>query len=184
MEQFDEPAGVEPRDVTRLRVGRIGGVQRCEVPPGVELLDASGEPITPVAEFLRVMSAGDAASTTLYSYASALLRWWRFLAAIEVGWDRVSRVEVRDFVLWLRLASAASMSPSRDGGRTRLGYAPATINHNLAVLRSFYDERLSAGDGGVPGGFRTGMGRVPGRKGWQWFGESILRSSRSRRFVG
>lgn len=37
---------------------------------------------------------------------------------------------------------------------------------------------------GVPGGFRTGMGRVPGRKGWQWFGESILRSSRSRRFVG
>ncbi len=28
---------------------------------------------------------------------------------------------------------------------------------------------------GVPGGFRTGMGRVPGRKGWQWFGESILK---------
>lgn len=29
------------------------------------------------------------------------------------------------------------------------GYAPATINHNLAVLRSFYDDRLVTGSGPV-----------------------------------
>ncbi len=142
-----------PRDVTRLAVGRIGRVQRCAGPPGVRMLDAAGNPVAAVDGFLRSLSAGDASPATLYSYASALLRWWRFLAAIDVCWDRVSRVEVRDFVLWLRGISRSSGRPERGGGgRGRMagsGYAPATINHNLAVLRSFYDDRLSAGLGPV-----------------------------------
>ena len=157
-----ERVEVEPRDVTRLVVWRIGRLQRCSSPPGVRLLDASGEPVRPVDDFLRTLAAGDAPSTTLHSYASALLRWWRFLAAIDVSWDRASRVEVRDFVLWLRLSTSSTLPHRGDdtrGGPAGSGYAPATINHNLAVSRSFSDERLSAGQGPVmnpvPGGDRS-----------------------------
>ena len=128
------------RDVDRLVVGQVGRVVRCESTPGVQLLDAAGVPVVAVDEFLRSLAASDSPATTLYSYASALLRWWRFLAAIDVGWDRACRVEVRDFVLWLR--------GSRRHGST-VGFAPATINHNLAVLGSFYDERMAAGVGPV-----------------------------------
>ncbi len=136
--------GLVPRDVTRLVVARAGTVERRDAVPGVAVLDAAGEPVAVIDSFLRVLQASDSAATTLYSYATALLRWWRFLAAVGVEWDRATRVEVRDFVLWLRF------TPKVASGRVRVagsGYAPATINHNLAVLRSFYSERLDAGDG-------------------------------------
>jgi len=153
MDNSTEGAEAGPRDVTRVMVSRIGRVLRCEGPPGVRVLDAAGDPVAAVDGFLRSLAAGDASPATLYSYASALLRWWRFLAAIEVRWDRVSRVEVRDFVLWLRVTSKSSTLPDRGvGARARMAgscYAPATINHNLAVLRSFYDDRLVAGSGPV-----------------------------------
>jgi len=129
-----------PREVTRLVVASVGRVERCDDQPGVRLLDAAGVPVSDVDAFLRTLAACDATPATLYSYASALLRWWRFLTAIDVEWDRVSRVEVRDFVLWLRA------TPTRSGGSV---YAAATINHNLAVLRSFYDERATAGVGPI-----------------------------------
>jgi integrase len=73
----------------------------------------------------------------------ALLRWWRFLAAIEVDWSRAGRVEVRDFVLWMRFVAQPKYSISGDTA----GYAPATINHNLAVLKSFYGDRIDTGRG-------------------------------------
>ena len=75
------------RDVDRLVVGQVGRVVRCESTPGVQLLDAAGVPVVAVDEFLRSLAASDSPATTLYSYASALLRWWRFLAAIDVVWD-------------------------------------------------------------------------------------------------
>jgi hypothetical protein len=37
------------------------------------------------------------------SYGYDLLRWLRFPAAVDVGWRRAQRSEVRDFVLWLRI---------------------------------------------------------------------------------
>ncbi len=90
---------------------------------------------------------GTAASAV--SYAKALLRWWRFLAAIEVGWERAERTDVRDFVLWLRTTTkphARRLGPAPGSGnaltgKTHLaaGYAPRTINHNLTVLSAFYD---------------------------------------------
>lgn len=130
----------EVREVSDLVVTTLGRVERHDGPPGVRLIDAAGEPVRDVNAFLWSLLANDSAPATLYSYASALLRWWRFLAAIGIEWDRVSRAEVRDFVLWLRSARP------RNGGER---YAPATINHNLAVLKSFYDERAAAGVGPV-----------------------------------
>jgi site-specific recombinase XerD len=101
-----------------------------------------------VDEFMRSMAANGSPVTTLHSYACSLLRWWRFLAAIDVAWDRAGRVEVRDFVLWLRFGDG------RPGG-----YAPATINHSLAVLRSFYEERATVGQGPVMNPVPAAAGR-------------------------
>ncbi|MGD9961935.1 tyrosine-type recombinase/integrase [Nocardioides sp.] len=106
--------------------------------PGTVLLDATGVPVEEVSEFFATMLACGASFSSLRSYGMALLRWWRFLAAIDVPWQRASRIEARDFVLWMRLVGP--------GGRPG-GYAPATINHALAVVKMFYADRLRAGDG-------------------------------------
>ena len=128
------------RDVKRLVVPVVGAVATTDEVPGTALLDASGRPVVEVAEFFRGMLASGASESSLRSYGLALLRWWRFLAAVEVPWDRAGRVEAQDFVLWMRMVGPAG----RPGG-----YAPATINHGLAVVKAFYAERLAAGRGPV-----------------------------------
>lgn len=126
------------RDVTGLVVPTVGAVANIEGAPGTVLLDAAGEPVEEVSEFFAAMLACGASVGSLRSYGMALLRWWRFLAAINVHWQRASRIEARDFVLWMRLVGPASRSG---------GYAPATINHALAVVKMFYVDRIRAGDG-------------------------------------
>ena len=126
------------RDVKRLVVPVVGAVATTEEVPGTALLDASGRPVVEVAEFFRGMLASGASESSLRSYGLALLRWWRFLAAVEVPWDRAGRVEAQDFVLWMRMVGPAG----RPGG-----YAPATINHGLAVVKAFDADRLAAGQG-------------------------------------
>ena len=126
------------RDVTGLVVPTVGAVARIEAAPGTVLLDAAGEPIEEVSEFFATMLACGASFSSLRSYGMALLRWWRFLAAIGVPWQRASRIEARDFVLWMRLVGPAGRQP---------GYAPATINHALAVIKMFYADRIGTGDG-------------------------------------
>ena len=126
------------REVTGLIVPSVGGVASIEAAPGTVLLDAAGEPIEEVSEFFATMLACGASFSSLRSYGLAQLRWWRFLAAVDVPWQRATRLEARDFVLWMRLVGPAG----RPGG-----YAPATINHALAVIKAFYADRISAGDG-------------------------------------
>jgi integrase len=128
------------RDVTRLVVPKVGAV--VGVDGVVLLLDAAGEPVTEASEFFASMLASGASRGSVRSYALALLRWWRLLAAVNVPWAAATRVEARDFVLWMRLAGPAV--PRR---RTTGGYAPATINHALAVVKMFYADRISAGRG-------------------------------------
>jgi integrase len=126
------------RDVTGLVVPMVGSVASIEAAPGTVLLDATGEPVPQVSEFFATMLACGASFSSLRSYGLALLRWWRFLAAVGVPWQRAGRVEARDFVLWMRLVGPAG----KQGG-----YAPATINHALAVVKMFYADRINAGDG-------------------------------------
>lgn len=125
------------RVVTGLVVPRVGSVANIEAAPGTVLLDATSKPVEEVSEFFATMLACGASFSSLRSYGMALLRWWRFLAAIDVPWQRASRIEARDFVLWMRLVGPAG----RPGG-----YAPATINHALAVVKMFYADRIRAGD--------------------------------------
>lgn len=86
----------------------------------------------------------------------------RFLAAVEVPWERASRAEVRDLVRWFRCASngqrarrtaAAGRPPAGTlnarTGKAYLseGYAPRTINHALSVISEFYAFAMHAGLG-------------------------------------
>ncbi len=140
-------------------VGRVVDTEEPGVP--FTIFDASGQHVEPVSEFMRDFVAGDVSGSSCRSYAYDLLRWWRFLAAVEVRWDRAQRWDVRDLVRWLRTAANPQRRRSRQGalppgsinpvtGKLYLaaGYAPATINHQLAVLATFYE-------------FHIGMGRGP-----------------------
>jgi integrase len=175
---------VEPgagRDVAGLRLPIVGSVVATdEVGMPFTVVDAAGQQVEPISEFVREMSAGDMPDSSCRSYAFDLLRWWRFLAAIGVEWDRAQRVDVRDLVLWLRQAPNPQRVRTRPGapaagsinartGKPYLceGYAPRTINHQLAVLTQFYDFHLGAGRGPVvnPVPAATRGGSRPGAHG-------------------
>ncbi len=144
----------EPRDLMNLAVPRVGELEPVSSLTGVRLVDGDGAEVTAVTDFLSSLLACGASTSSLRSYGMALLRWWRFLAGVNIAWDRATRVEVRDFVLWMR-------SPSKrppDGGPARSAYAPATIDHNLAVLAGFYADRMAAGTGPVVNPVPAGSG--------------------------
>jgi integrase len=111
----------------------------------------------------------------------ALLRWWRFIRAVEIGWDQATRAEARDFLCWVQLGdkperphwrypgggapgTTAAMAPGtpnpvtgkRSPGR---GYATATVVHCESVLRAFYDFHLEAGTGPMVNPFPLARGR-------------------------
>lgn len=151
---------MDPRDLSTLTVARAGGLETISSVVGVRLMDGDGVEVLPVTEFLMSLRAGGVSTSSERSYASALLRWWRFLSAVEIDWDRASRVECRDFVLWMR---TMSKRPPH-GGPPRSAFAPATIDHNLAVLRSFYDDRMAAGVGPIVNPVPQAAGRHGGRR--------------------
>jgi integrase len=159
----DEHSAASWRDVSGLVVGRVGGVAATGDPvlPWA-VLDAAGTPVEPVSAFLRDLLACGSSAASCRSYGFDLLRWFRFLAAVEVEWHRAQRSEVRDFVLWLRVCHNPARDRHRDDapapgevhprtGKTslRAGYAPATINHAVSVMSAFYEFHLLSGQGPV-----------------------------------
>ncbi|MGW0538680.1 hypothetical protein [Streptomyces sp. NPDC003032] len=34
-----------------------------------------------------------------------LLRWWRFLWALDIEWNRATRMDARDFIRWMQIAN-------------------------------------------------------------------------------
>ncbi|MFJ7258195.1 tyrosine-type recombinase/integrase [Streptomyces sp. NPDC098085] len=144
----------------------------------VRLLDCSGERIEPVALYLKDLLAAGSPVTTLRSYGMDLLRWWRFLTAVNTCWDRAAREDARDFMLWMQVAdkparvhwrhrgqtpeASVPMSPSKPGrpapgtpnqvtGKPTVGtkYAASTRAHCETVLRAFYDFHLERNSGSL-----------------------------------
>lgn len=139
-----------------------------------QLLDPSGKPVEPVAVYFKDLMAADSSPLTPRSYGMDLLRWWRFLWALEIEWDRAAREDARDFMLWMKLADkpvrvhwrhrskgpavipTASLTgkpapgtPNLITGKPTVGkkYAPATRAHCETVLRTFYDFHLERNAG-------------------------------------
>ena len=71
------------------------------------LTDAAGAPVEAVSTWFRELQAAGRSPATTRSYGMDLLRWFRFLWAVGVAWDRATRVEARDFCRWLQVAGQA-----------------------------------------------------------------------------
>jgi integrase len=124
------------------------------------LVGPDGAPVGPATHYLLELLASDCSPATLKSYIFDLLDWYRFLERVRVDWERAERHHVRDYVLHLRSAPNRYRQRVRPGsppagsvnartGKPYLGegYQPSTINHRLAVIRSFYAFHLRAGRG-------------------------------------
>lgn len=148
------------RVIESIRLPLWGGVVAADGVVPWMLVDGLGEPVEPVEVFLRDFVAQGRSANSVRSYALALLRWWRFLTAVGIVWDRATAAEVRDFVLWLgqatkpvagtRVASRATAGQVNPVTRKRHlgnGYGPATVRHSNAVLRTFYEFWLERGEG-------------------------------------
>lgn len=156
-------------------IGRL--VETGEPQEPYSLLDPNGLPVAPVASFFAELQAASRPAATIRSYGMDLLRWYRFLWAVDVDWDRATRGEARDFSRWLQLADkpvrihwryqrqGVTVPSPRLGGTKRaepgspnpvtgkptpgLKYAPTTRAHSETVLRSFYDFHLEEGTGPI-----------------------------------
>jgi hypothetical protein len=74
----------EGAGLATLVVPCIGRVVAADDPlEPYQLLDADGAAVKAVASFLRELLAASRAPLALRSYAMDLLRWWRFLAAVD-----------------------------------------------------------------------------------------------------
>lgn len=93
-----------PRDLASLVVPRCGAVVATgEVFEPFRLVDGTGIVVGPAAVFLRDLQACGRSASTLRSYGMDLLRWFRFVWAIEISWDRATAIEARDFCCWIQL---------------------------------------------------------------------------------
>ncbi|MFI6701729.1 hypothetical protein ACIBJC_22655 [Streptomyces sp. NPDC050509] len=140
------------RDVAVLKVARVGRVEKSDDPlRPFRLVDADGTEVAAVSEFLHHMLADDASPTSLRSYAYELLAWVRFLRAVDVPWYLASRVEARDFALWLKTTkkpprqrrpdapAPGSVNPVTGKAVPGENYAARTRRHARAVIGSFYE---------------------------------------------
>ena len=108
-----EPA--QTRDIAVLSVPRRGRLaSTSELGEPYRLIDAEGTVVEPVAAFLRELLAAGRSPATLRSYGMDLLRWWRFLGAVDVDWRRATRIEARDFSCWIQLAAKHRRKPMLD----------------------------------------------------------------------
>jgi site-specific recombinase XerD len=125
------------------------------------LLDPAGRAVAAAASFFADLLAAGRSEATVRSYGMDLLRWFRFLWAVEVAWDRATRPEARDFCRWL----AVTNGPTRSGSRPRAAapYSVAVRTHSETVLRCFYDFHRDVDTGPMVNPFPLDRSRRGGR---------------------
>jgi integrase len=133
------------------------------------LLDGDGVCVEAAGAYFSHLQAVGRSEATVRSYGMDLLRWFRFLQAAGVAWDRAGRAEARDFCRWLLVAGKPVRPHWRDarggtgGQASGRAYAPSVRAHSETVLRSFYDFHLEAGTGPLVNPFPLGRARGGGR---------------------
>src|SRR4051812_28055126 len=97
------------RNLKSFVLPEIGKLQETGDPwEPYQLLDSFGILVEPVTVYMKDLMTVDSSELTLRSYGMDLLRWWRFLWAFGIEWDRVVRDDARDLAspdafVWLRL---------------------------------------------------------------------------------
>lgn len=163
------------RDLKSFVLPEIGQLLESEDPwEPCQLLDPFGKPVEPAAVYFKDLMAADSSPLTPRSYGMDLLRWWRFLWALGIEWDRTTREDARDFMLWMKLADkpvrvhwrhrgkdpAEIPPPSRTGrpgtpnpvtGKLTVSTkcAASTRAHCETVPRTFYDFHLERNTGSL-----------------------------------
>lgn len=153
-----------PWDLGSLVVPRVGSLVETGDPwEPYRLVDPAGLPVGAVAAYLHELQAAARPATTQRSYGMDLLRWFRFLWAIDMSWNEATRIEARDFSRWIQITTkpprrrrtGQRAQPRTDRavntitGKRPIGttYASSTVLHSETVLRSFYAYHLEAGTG-------------------------------------
>lgn len=85
------------------RIREVRPAQDGRFPPFL-VVDGAAEPVESVTLFLRDLALSDMSDLTCRSYAFDLLRWFRFLGALDVDWETASSAEVVVMVGWMKTA--------------------------------------------------------------------------------
>lgn len=154
--------GVSESARLAVAVAPLGGLAVVQRQPGLVIIDAAGEEVEAATEWLLQLTADDCSAATVRAYGMSLLRYLRFLWAIEVPWDRAGPRDARDFVLWARQARKFSGNKQGAARGKRAGvrsdrYSAATINHTVTVASAFYSFQMHRGAGPVLNPFDQGM---------------------------
>jgi predicted transposase YbfD/YdcC len=86
---YQEPSPGDRATTIVPQIGRL--VATGDLWEPYRLLDVNGVKVEPVSIYFRELQAAERSATTVRSYGMDLLRWFRFLWAIEVAWDRAAR---------------------------------------------------------------------------------------------
>ena len=153
---YDGPA----RDPTRIALPRWGRVAAADELVPWLVVDDAGVAVEPIRRYLGDFIARGRSASSTRGYAYDLLRWWRWLRAVGIDWDKATSAEVKDFVLWLlsttkrrdapRTESAATAGTINPITRKRYlddRYQARTVRHSNAVLRDFYEFWIQLGAG-------------------------------------
>jgi site-specific recombinase XerD len=158
------------RDLAALVVPLVGGIAETgDRYEPYRLVDGGGAAVEGVTAFFRDLLAAGRAESTVRSYGMDLLRWFRFVWAAEVPWERATRAEARDFSRWLQVEGKQPRPHWRDralaAGAVGAGepYAVSVRAHSETVLRAFYDFHLLAGTGPIINPFPLHRSRRGGR---------------------
>ena len=134
----------QTRDLAGLVVPLAGALEEtADAWLPYRLIDPAGSAVEAVSAYFRDLQAAGRSDATLRSYGMDLLRWFRFLWAVEVSWDRVTRVEARDFCRWMLVSGKPSRPHWRrphevpDRSSTAVAYAGSVRAHAETVLRGF-----------------------------------------------
>jgi site-specific recombinase XerD len=148
--------GEERGDLARLAVPLAGALEETGdrwLP--FRLADAAGDVVEPVSVFFADLLAAGRSEATVRSYGMDLLRWYRFIWAVGVPWNRATRAEARDFCRWMQVAGKPARAhwraPDRvpDPPAAGAAYSPSVRAHSETVLRCFYEFHLEAGTGPI-----------------------------------
>jgi site-specific recombinase XerD len=150
---------IEPaRDLASVVVPAVGRlVTSGDAWAPFVLVDPDGVPMEAVDAFLRDLQAAGRSAATARSYGLDLLRWFRFLWALGVSWDRATRAEARDFCRWLLVAGKPArphwrrrgQPPAASSAGAGGGNAASVRAHSETVLRGFYEFHREAGTGPI-----------------------------------
>jgi site-specific recombinase XerD len=148
----------DARDLSVLEAAAVGSLSATGSKwQPYRLLDRQGREVGAVAAFFSDLLAAGRSQATVRSYGMDLLRWFRFLWAVEVAWDRATRSEARDFCRWLAITNGVK------GSGRGTPYSVSVRVHSETVLRCFYDFHRDVGTGPMVNPFPLDRSRRGGR---------------------